>query len=165
MVPPQSQVAEQVVRVTIGIYFASKLMPYGIEYSVAGLAAGTMLGELIGLLVLAFTYKSHKGTPLPAYSNKFKVSTTGKILMNIFAFAVPVSLSRLINSLLLALQAIVIPLRLQVAGNTLRQATELYGQFSGIALSLLGIPTIFTLSLPLPLCRQHPSSVKKDYRY
>jgi stage V sporulation protein B len=168
MVPPAiGQVVEQVIRVTVGIYFASKLLPYGIEYSVAGLAAGTMLGELLGLLVLALTFASHRKKQWKLFPLNYrqKISSTGNILMSLFAFAIPVSLSRLINSLLLALQAIVIPLRLQVAGNTLRQATELYGQFSGIAISLLGLPTIITLSLATTLVPATSEALSKnDYQ-
>lgn len=150
--PALGQVIEQIVRVTAGVFFATVMLPYGIEYAVAGLAAGTLLGEIIGLLVLIFIYASNKQHQSD-YSRwqKQTVSSTPKLLAGIFSFAIPVSLSKLINSLLLALQAIIIPLRLQAAGNTLRQATELYGQFSGIALSLLGIPTIITLSLSTTL--------------
>lgn len=154
MVPPAiGQVIEQIVRVVAGVFFATLMLPYGIEYAVAGLAMGTLLGEIIGLLVLVFIYtsKKHRKERLAEESAGPGISSTRKILTSIFSFSIPVSLSRLINSLLLALQAIVIPSRLQVAGYTLRQATELYGQFSGIALALLGMPTIITLSLSTTL--------------
>lgn len=153
MMPPAlGQVVEQIVRVVGGVFFATKMLPYGTEYAVAGLAAGTLLGELVGLLLLVLMYSSNNQRRNPSVPrHPRRTSTTGGILANIFSFAIPVSLSRLINSILLALQAIVIPLRLQAAGSTLRQATELYGQFSGIALALLGIPTIITLSLATTL--------------
>ena len=154
MIPPAlAQVVEQIVRVTAGVFFATLMLPYGIEYSVAGLAAGTLLGEIVGLLVLVFVYASNKPRvhQFSARLQEQRTSSTTSILASLFSFAIPVSLSRLVNSLLLALQAIIIPLRLQAAGNTLRQATELYGQFSGIALALLGIPTIITLSLSTTL--------------
>jgi len=154
MVPPAiGQVIEQIVRVFAGVSFATLLLPYGTEYAVAGLAAGTLLGEIIGLLVLVLIYLSKKQPRqrLADHRHAEKTSRTGEILGSIFSFSVPISLSRLINSLLLALQAIIIPQRLQAAGYTLRQATELYGQFTGIALALLGIPTIITLSLSTTL--------------
>lgn len=154
MVPPAvAQVMEQIVRVTAGVILASMMLPYGIEYAVAGLAAGTLLGEIFGLLVLVFIYGANEKYRIPGgkESKIYRYSGTKGILRDIFSFSIPVSLSRLVNSMLLTLQAIIIPMRLQSAGYSLRQATELYGQFSGIALALLGIPTIITLSLATTL--------------
>lgn len=154
MVPPAvGQVTEQIFRVSAGVILASIMYPHGIEYAVAGLAAGTLLGEIMGLLVLVFIYGTkgkYKLNPSKGWKSH-ETQNTRAILRNIFTFSVPVSLSRLVNSLLLTLQAIVIPMRLQSAGYSLRQATELYGQFSGIAISLLGMPTIITLSLATTL--------------
>lgn len=153
MIPPAvGQIIEQITRVTAGVYLATYLLRYGVEYAVAGLACGTVLGELAGLILLVSVYtckgKTFRFTQILASD---RPKGTGQILKEIFAFSIPVSLSRLINSLLMTLQAIIIPLRLQVSGHSLRQATEIYGQFSGIALALLALPTIITFSLATTL--------------
>ena len=164
MVPPAiGQVIEQIVRVVAGVYLATSLLPYGTEYAVAGLAGGTVLGEIAGLGVLVLVYASKRKQPqLAKISFSDGTSSTVSILGHIFAFAIPVSLSRLINSLLLTLQAILIPLRLQTAGYSLRQATEIYGQFSGIALALLGLPTIITFSLAITLVPATSEALSKN---
>ena len=164
MVPPAlGQVLEQIVRVSVGVYLATSLLPYGTEYAVAGLACGTVLGETSGLLFLIFMYASKKKqVQLNKNFISRKTSSTAAILSSIFTFAIPVSFSRLINSLLLTLQAILIPLRLQAAGHTLRQATEIYGQFSGIALALLGLPSIITFSLATTLVPATSEAMAKN---
>lgn len=162
MFPPAlAQVLEQIVRVAAGVYLAVSLIPMGIEYAVAGLACGTVLGELTGLGVLFLIYASKRRKSGSGECLGKTIGTTS-ILTSIFAFAIPVSLSRLINSLLLTLQAILTPLRLQTAGYTLRQATEIYGQFSGIALALLGLPTIVTFSLATTLVPATSEALTKN---
>ncbi|NLO89629.1 MAG: stage V sporulation protein B [Clostridia bacterium] len=169
MLPPAlGQIIEQTVRVFSGIYLAKKFLFYGIEFGVAGLAAGNVLGELIGLIFLMFMYSCVK-KPLLKQGNDIKGKgakiNTFVILKKIFSFSIPVTLTRLANSILAALQAILIPQRLQAAGYTFRQATELYGQFSGIALVLLGIPSIITFSLGTTLVPAiSEAGARKDYR-
>jgi len=169
MLPPAlSQIIEQIVRVFSGIYLAKKFLFYGIEFGVAGLAAGSVIGELTGLIFLMFMYSCIKN-PLLKQGNGVKGKgikiNTFVILKKIFSFSIPVTLTRLANSILVALQAILIPQRLQAAGYTFRQATELYGQFSGIALVLLGIPSIITFSLATTLVPAiSEAAVRKNYR-
>jgi stage V sporulation protein B len=129
-----SQVFEQVVRVFIGISVAVHLLPYGLEYAAAGLSLGMLGGEIIGLLFLFaqyFLYKPRLPESLPA------VNGQQNILKQMIELAVPVTLTKIAAGITLTLEAILIPQRLQVAGYTLREATEIYGQFSGIALTLI----------------------------
>ena len=166
MTPPAvSQIIEQIARVAFGVYMASKFLPHGLEFGVAGLAAGTVLGEIFGLVVMLIAYIFHKNIP-PLDGVKGEVTTaSAAILVSIFSFSIPISLTRLVNSAQLALQAIIIPQRLHAAGYTFRQATEIYGQFSGIALALLSLPSIITFSLVITLVPAiSEAAAKKNYK-
>jgi stage V sporulation protein B len=144
-----SQICEQIVRVFIGLFAAARLLPYGLEYAAVGLSLGMLCGEAIGLLFLFVQYFFYKPR-LPKEVATAHLSQQN-ILKQISQLAIPVTLTKIAAGITLTLEAILIPQRLQAAGYTLREATEIYGQFSGIALTLVHLPTIITISLAITL--------------
>ncbi len=150
MVPTAiSQICEQVIRVTVGYAAALQLLNAGVEWAAAGLALGMLAGEIVGLLVIAIQYRfvipkfkaeSHD----PGYSARL-------ILSKLWQLASPVTAGRLLATGLSALDAILIPLRLQVAGYAAREATTLFGQLGGAAFTLLTFPSVFTFALATSL--------------
>lgn len=150
MVPTAvTQVTEQVVRVFIGLGLAYMLLPKGIGHAAAGLAIGDIIGEFIGLLVMLAIYYTKKPTLTRAQINASL--KTGYILKSLFAQAFPITISRIISTIIISIDVILIPQRLQAAGFSLQEATALYGQLSGMALTLLFIPTVLTFSLATTL--------------
>ncbi|MBS4026006.1 MAG: stage V sporulation protein B [Clostridia bacterium] len=143
-----TQTVEQVTRVIIGLYFAQYLLPHGLEYGVTGLAIGMVLGELMGLVaILVIFFKKRKKVPLSS-----KSSLSGlNILTDIFSLSIPITLTRTFATIILALEAIILPQRLMATGITLSETTSIYGQYSGMALPLLVLPTIITISLAVTL--------------
>lgn len=142
-----SQTIEQVIRIIVGLGAASYLLPYGLEYAAAGLALGIVLGEMGGLIVLRIYYLKNIQ---PAASDKNDTSCW-EVIKNIYSLSIPLTLNRIVGSLLYTAQAIIIPSRLQAMGYSVREATDLYGQFTGIALTLVGLPTIITVSLAMTM--------------
>lgn len=142
-----SQIIEQLVRIFIGIFMATTLLPFGVEFAAAGLALGMVCGEVAGLFILLISYK---GNPIKQFA---KSGTTSffKTLTRIYQLAIPITLTRVVSTTALTLQAIIIPKRLIISGLTIREATQIYGQFSGMALSLINFPTIVTISLAISL--------------
>jgi stage V sporulation protein B len=157
-----SQIFEQVVRVFIGISVAVHLLPYGLEYAAAGLSLGMLGGEIIGLLFLFAQYFLYKPR-LP--KSPPTVNGQQNILKQMIQLAVPVTLNKIAAGITLTLEAILIPQRLQVAGYTLREATEIYGQFSGIALTLIHLPTIITISLTITLIPAISEAIAQNNKY
>jgi stage V sporulation protein B len=149
MLPPAvSQLAEQLTRITVGIRFATWLLPYGIEFAAAGLALGTVCGEAVGLLALISFW--------PKWQNLISTTVDGTKtaitrLREILSLATPITLTRLVAGFVFSVNAVLIPHRLQAAGFNLRAATEIYGTFSGMAVSLAGFPSVFTISLAVSL--------------
>lgn len=140
-----SQAVEQIIRVIVGVTLAIKLKKYGLEIAVAAVAAASVAGEFAGLLFMIARYhQNRKQVPTLLHSHTIRIRT---LIYDLFTFGTPVTLTRLLASVLMALQASLIPRGLMLAGNSLRTATEIYGRFSGVALTLLHLPSIITMSM------------------
>jgi len=151
MVPTAvSQSLEQLVRVFSGIFFAYIFLPFGIEFATIGASIGVVAGELSGLLsMVAFYFRNRPNRSVsPSFYSSEPLSRS---LARIFNLAFPVTLSRLISSLLLSVDAVLIPQRLQAGGLNLADSTSTFGQFVGIAETLLFTPGIITVSLAVSL--------------
>lgn len=167
MVPSAvSQVCEQLFRVTVGFALSLKLLSKGIEWAASGLAAGMLGGEIIGLGVILIQYflrrnKNVFDTRRIHRSNQSSKSIFGSLI----TLSLPVTGSRLMSTGLSALDAIIIPKQLVIAGFSARSATSLFGQLSGTALTLLTFPSVFTFALATSLVPAISEAiVKKDYK-
>ena len=150
MVPTAiSQICEQFIRVAVGYTAAMQLLNAGVEWAAAGLALGMLAGEAVGLFVIAIQYQfvlpKFKGeSHEPAYSSRL-------ILVKIWHLAAPVTAGRLLSTGLAALDVLLIPKCLQLAGYGAREATTLFGQLGGAAFTLLTFPSVFTFALATAL--------------
>ncbi|WP_027363684.1 stage V sporulation protein B [Desulfotruncus alcoholivorax] len=143
-----SQVIEQLVRVFTGLFFASLMLPRGIEYAAVGLSLGVVIGELTGLIIMLRIYARQKPRIVYRGSARFGLID---MLTRIFNLAIPVTLTRFVATALMSVQTVIIPQRLYVSGLSLSQATKEYGQLVGIAESLLFIPGVVTMALATAL--------------
>lgn len=143
-----SQICEQIIRVGIGYTAALRLLQNGVEWAAAGLALGMLAGELVGLLAIIFQYQ--KAKPKITSVNSLTFSSR-QILKKLWNLAYPVTIGRLLSTGLSSLDAIIIPLRLQAAGYSAREAVTLFGQLGGSAFTLLTFPSVFTFALATSL--------------
>lgn len=153
MVPTAlSQVFEQLVRVITVLGLAYYLLPYGIEFAAAGATFGAVTGSVAAVLVLIILYFMQKGKGIrkTSYSLINKESILS-LMVRIALIAVPLSIGGLVMPVMQLIDATIVPLRLQVAGYSIARATELFGQFSGMANTLINLPTIITISLAVSL--------------
>lgn len=142
-----STIVEQIIRFIFGLGTMILLMPYGLEYAIVGLSVGIVVGELAGLFILILFYRRNQQN-LASTGNE---STTWEVIKNIYGMSLPLTINRAVIGLLFTAQAIIIPNRLQAAGFSVREATDLFGQFTGIAMTLIGLPTIITVSLAVAM--------------
>ena len=157
-----SQTFEQILRVTIGFMLSFKLLPYGVEWAAAGLAGGMLAGEILGLAVIIIIYLKGKRKTIILKSS---TEPTKKILTRLLGLSLPVTGGRLMSTSLSALDAMIIPRQLQLAGYTSSSAASLFGQFSGTALTLLTFPSVFTYALATSLVPAISEAMsRKDYR-
>ena len=137
-----SQNVEQAARVVLGVWLVRRLRPAGLARAAAGVSLATVGGELAGYLYLVL----RGGLRRPQRLRK-RTGAEREQARQLLAYGLPMTGGRLVNSVLLMLQAFLIPCCLQRAGYGVTAATEIYGRFSGVALTLLHLPGVFASAL------------------
>lgn len=144
-----SQSGEQTLRIILGLLAAYILIPYGLQYTLAGIAFGVVGGEIFGFcLLVIFNRKDGK----KYIKNKFSYPKLSSLFKNqmvkeMFALALPLVFIRMSGSITHVLESLLIPLRLQEAGFNAAQSMALFGELSGMALPLLYLPTVLIIPL------------------
>lgn len=143
-----SQNVEQLCRVLVGIYLARRLFASGLETAVSAASYATVVGEFAGFTYLALRMRWQQGHETPAFGRGQPLQRgffpAARDLLN---YGLPMTGGRLAASCIMMLQAFLIPYCLQLAGWDTAGATQIYGRYSGVALSLLHLPGIFTAAL------------------
>ncbi|MBR0260722.1 MAG: polysaccharide biosynthesis protein [Selenomonadaceae bacterium] len=152
-----SQIVEQIFRVIVMILLADLFLPMGLDYAAAGASLGALAGAVTGLIVLVYfhiklnrdiekTYGANL-KPVPETENE----STSSIIKRIFKLALPVSAASIMLPVVSNLDLMIVPQRLEVAGYSVRQATELFGYLTGMAVPLVNLATILTASLAVSI--------------
>lgn len=148
-----SQIIEQFFRVVTMILLAYLLLPSGLEYAAAGASFGAGPGAAAGLLVLLYFYwRERPGFQQRMDSQPVLRQEPGMtIISRIVRLALPVSLANIMLPVVSNLDLLIVPPRLEVAGFTVEQSTELFGYLTGMAVPLVNLATILTASLAASL--------------
>ena len=152
-----SQIVEQIFRVITMILLADLLLPWGLEYAAAGASLGALAGAVTGLMVLVYFHiklnreiDAKYGVDLKP-SPQTKDESTLKIMKRIFTLSLPVSAASIMLPVVSNLDLMIVPQRLEVAGYSVHQATELFGYLTGMAVPLVNLATILTASLAVSI--------------
>lgn len=148
-----SQIVEQLLRVVTMIVLAYMLLPQGLEYAAAGASFGAGPGAAAGLLVLIYFYWRQRRSFQHKMDNQpnIRQEPGTRIISRIVRLALPVSLANIMLPVVSNIDLLIVPARLEVAGYTVEQATELFGYLTGMAVALINLPTILTASLAASL--------------
>ncbi|GAA0354832.1 stage V sporulation protein B [Bacillus horti] len=147
-----SQVIEQIVRISLVALLANLLLPYGLEYAVAGAMFSVVLGEAASLLYLFTTFKYSKRKIFKVRKGFFQQLWKGRqTLGELLRIGLPTTGSGLIGSVSWTLEAIIVAQSLALAGVATAVATAQYGLLSGYALPLVMLPMFITYSLSVSL--------------
>lgn len=153
-----SQIYEQIFRVVTMVLLAGLLLPYGLEYAAAGASLGALAGAVIALMVLVWYHVKlnrnieREYTPEELLPRKDEYETSAlKILKRIFDLALPVSVTSIMLPVVSNLDLVIVPQRLEAAGYTVAESTELFGYLTGMAVPLINLATIMTASLAVSI--------------
>ena len=149
-----SQIVEQMLRVFTMLLFAHLLLPRGLEFAAGGASLGAAVGAVGALLVLIWYYYrlQRKLQPEMLTQQEPQSKEDSLPLLRCISFlALPVALSSLMLPVVANLDLFIVPLRLEVAGFTVGQATERFGYLTGMAVPLVNLATIVTASLAVSL--------------
>ena len=145
-----SQIVEQLVRVVVMLGFAALLLPYGLYYAAGGASLGAGAGGLAAWLVLIYFYYKLKRS-LPKDGPVFPQEGIRHILKRLIVLAIPISLSSIMLPVVSNLDLLIVPRRLEVAGYSTAQATELFGYLTGMSVPLINLATILTAAMAMSL--------------
>ena len=152
-VPAFSQVAEQVVRMSLVFLIAGKWAAEGTEITVRLAVYGHLIGEIgaasLNLLCLWL---------FPPLGRNMERAEESSCLMPLMALALPLMGNRLILNLLAGAEAVWIPNRLQMSGLSDAESFSVYGILTGMALPFILFPSAITNSIAVLLL----PSVAKD---
>ena len=141
-----SQLAEQLVRIAVGLAAACLLLPVGLD---ARFCVWSQVLPPARFAVWAcLSWPAAAGAAGPE-TTPFKEACHLKKEM--FTLALPLLVFRLGAALTGAIDSWIIPTRLQVAGFSLSQATSLFGQLTGMAIPLLFLPSVLIVPLNMAL--------------
>lgn len=149
-----SEIVEQLMRVITMLVFADLLLPYGLAYAAGGASMGAGVGAFCALLVLMWFYRRLKQKlqeEIAAQDESAPVESAGHIIKRLLKLALPVSLSSLMLPIGANLDLLIVPQRLEAAGFAVRQATELFGYLTGMAVPLVNLAAIFTAAMTISL--------------
>lgn len=150
-----SQIVEQIFRVITMVLFANLFLPRGLEFAAAGASFGAFAGAVTGLIVLVYYHWQLERDIRREYGDhleeKGKRESSFTIVKRIFALALPVSASSVMLPIVANLDLMIVPARLEVAGYTVGQATELFGYLTGMAVPLINLATLLTASLAISI--------------
>lgn len=153
-----SQISEQIFRVVAMIVLATLLLPYGLPYAAAGASFGAFAGAAAGLLALVYFHwqldrdiKRDYGEAAKNPQEKEGKEPLGKLLARMFKLALPVSAASLMLPVVSNLDLFIVPQRLEAAGYSVPQATELFGYLTGMAVPLVNLATILTASMAVSI--------------
>ncbi len=149
-----SQLAEQFAKVGTAIFIYGIMIPKGLEYACLAAVIASIAGDLCSMAYLSIVLFVK---PAPVRKSLSKGSSK-KIMTNLIKISIPVSVNKLISSVLHTAEIVLIPRRLILSGLNYAQGMDLFGRFSGMALPLIMFPSIFTASLATMLV----PSIAKD---
>lgn len=144
-----AQLVEQVVTltVTIGLLLGIDTGNPGLKLGLMGV--GVTAGELAGLGVLQVLWGrcQREIRPHPWARRTAAELNCREIDHKIVGLAAPVTLTRMVATMSLALGAVLIPRELMAAGSTRSEAVALYGLLTGLAMPIVAFPSLITFAV------------------
>lgn len=140
LLPAGSELVEQIARFLITFGMLCLLRPLTAAWTAAVPVLATLLAEVLGLIYVLHALK----LPRRICGNAIRGCRSAVVEL-----AFPVTLSRLIQTVLRSLTAVLIPLRLQSSGLTSAEATARLGMLNGMVMPILMLPGVFTSALSM----------------
>lgn len=162
-----SQVIEQIGRVVLGLGLATFLLSRGTEYAAAGASFGATAGGIAGLITMLVIYLRQKNKILSEFQpiEQYEEESVGRITKDLLRIALPITLGAAVLPLINMIDSMVVLRRLQAIGFSYEQANSLFGQLTGMAVTLIQLPPVLTAALSMSIVPVIAESmVKKEIK-
>lgn len=147
-VPAISQVFEQMIRMAAIYLLSGTFIKRGVESACTAAVIGIVAGEILSFLLVSVWYVSFKRGK--GYTKKPSWGTM-ETLTVILAGAVPLTANRITSSLLMTIENILIPQKLQLFGSGSSEALRQYGMLTGMASPLISFPSAILTAISITL--------------
>lgn len=138
-IPAVSELVEQIVRFVLSIGLVLLLTSLAAPWLAAIPLFATVMAEIAGLIFVLWTLK------MPMRNLAIAKAWQSPVLR----LAAPTTATRLINTGLRSITAILVPLRLQASGLAAAEATARLGMLNGMVMPIVMLPCIFTSALSM----------------
>ena len=133
-----SNIVEQIVRISIIVVFLPKILKYNVIYSVTVLILINIISELSSIIVLLL-FLPQKFTIKREYF-RFEYDN----FRNIASISIPNTLSRIISSIGIFLEPIILTFILTFIGHSNSYITNEYGIISGYVIPIVSLPSFLS---------------------
>lgn len=162
-IPAMAQLIEQISRIAFSLLFiycfTQKSHSISCAFAIVAIAIGEATAMFYNLLTLSFQTKSSKQTDCTLKHSR-------KIYSQILIFAIPLTATHLVISILHSVEAFLIPNMLKTSGLSTKTALSIYGILTGMSMSLLLFPSTIPNSLSvllLPSISEAQSQKRSSY--
>ncbi len=166
-----SQLAEQVIKLALGLYLARILLPRGVKYAVAGALIGVSASELVALIYLVlrfFVFRRRRKIDISRVAavnaelaSDNVIVTDRMLLKEIYSFALPVTLGSLVLPITQIIDSALVINILMHGGQSRDGATALFGLFVGPVGTLINMPTVVVVAVAVAFLPALTSSIEK----
>ena len=165
-----SQIVEQAIRVVVMIALAIVLLPLWISvcFSWGKFWSSTRRSSRRAYRYSLYDYWRHRiihKEQLKMQNREIVQESSYSIIRRMVILALPVSLANIMLPLTASIDLFIVPARLENAVYSVEVATELFGYLTGMAVSLVNLPTILTASLAASLVPAISEAVALKDRY
>ncbi len=148
-----SQIVEQIFRVAVGLYLAYALVGRGLEEAAAGATFGASAGSLAALVTIyiMFIFNKKKSSKEITTSKNNKIEPTPYIVKSLLYIAIPITIGASIAPLMGNMDSLIVSNRLAAIGYTVEEYTDMFGELSGTAQTLINFPQVFSTAVAMSL--------------
>lgn len=161
-----SQIMEQLFRVFTGLVLTYILLDKGLPIAAGGASFGGSIGAVVGVLTMYIIYISKKKEfNIEIKNSIYKEDySTNKIIKDLLIIAIPITIGAAIAPIMDAIDAGLVPRRLQAINYSEAQANEMFGQLKGFAQTLINLPQVFSIAIGMSLVPaiSHANAKKKS---
>jgi stage V sporulation protein B len=148
-----SQLIEQVFRVAVGLYLAYALVGKGLEEAAAGATFGASVGGVAALILIYLMFFLSKKSIKEEIrlSSHNMTEPVWDIVKNLLYIAIPITIGASIAPLMGIMDSYIVSSRLSAIGYTELQYTDMFGELSGTAQTLINFPQVFSTAVAMSL--------------
>lgn len=143
-----SQLVEQLGKLGLGLYLASKMLSRGLAYAAMGALIGVTLSELLALIVVALFYLSRKKRFMPPV---MRASNETGIVKKLLLIAIPVTIGASIMPITGIVDSTLIKSTLMAIGFSESAAAMRYVALRTNVTTIVNMPAVLTVALAMSL--------------